>query len=268
MNDSEIISDYVEHKFTLKELSAKYRKSVSTIQRSLRKMRHRRTISKDKEVVILLDTTYWGRNFGLMVIKDALRNKILWHKYVRYETIADYLEGVNWLKREGFVIYGVVCDGLRGLLQALFQYRVQMCQVHQQRIISTYLTLEPDLDASKELLAISNMMTKTDKESFIGMTEQWYNKWKSFLSERTIDKASGKSYYTHKRLRSAYLSLKRNMCYLWTFYDYPNLGIPNTNNGLEGTFTDIKSKLRVHSGMKKSNRVKFIDEYLARHYYK
>ena len=58
------------------------------------------------------------------------------------------------------------------------------------------------------------------------------------------------------------------MCYLWTFYDHPNLGIPNTNNGLEGTFTDIKSKLRVHSGMKKSNRVKFIDEYLARHYYK
>lgn len=33
-----------------------------------------------------------------MVIKDALRNKILWRKYVRYETIKDYLEGVEWLK--------------------------------------------------------------------------------------------------------------------------------------------------------------------------
>lgn len=268
MNTNDIISDYVEHKFTLQELSKKYGKSVSTIQRALQKMRHIRTISKDKEVVILIDTTYWGRNFGLMAIKDALRNKILWHKYVRYETIADYMEGISWLRQEGFVIYGVVCDGLRGLFQALFQYRVQMCQVHQQRIISTYLTLEPDLEASKELLSLSRLMTKTDKESFIGMLEQWYSKWKTFISERSVDIKSGKSYYTHKRLRSAYLSLKRNMSYLWTFYDYPYLGIPNTNNGIEGTFTDIKSKLRVHSGMKKSNRIRFIDEYLVRHYYK
>ena len=55
----------------------KYWKSVSTMQRILRKMRHIHTISKDKEVVILLDTTYWGRNSGLMVIKDAQRGKIL-----------------------------------------------------------------------------------------------------------------------------------------------------------------------------------------------
>ena len=127
---------------------------------------------------------------------------------------------------------------------------------------------EPDLEASKELLSISRIMTKTDKDSFIGMLEQWHSKWKTFISERSVDTKSGKSYYTHKRLRSAYLSLKRNMNYLWTFYDYPNLGIPNTNNGIEGTFTDIKSKLRVHSGMKKTNRMRFIDEYLARHYYK
>ena len=62
-------------------------------------------------------------------------------------------------------------------------------------------------------------------------------------------------------------SLKRNMPYLWTAYDYPKLGIPNTNNALEGTFTDIKSKLRVHSGIKKVNRSRFLDEYIARHYY-
>ena len=52
LNTNDVISDYVEHKFTLKELAIKYRKSVSTIQRILRKMRHIRTISKDKDVVI------------------------------------------------------------------------------------------------------------------------------------------------------------------------------------------------------------------------
>lgn len=50
-----------------------------------------------------------------MVIKDALRNVVLWHKYVRHETIAQYVEGVEWLKGNGFNIYGIVVDGMKGL---------------------------------------------------------------------------------------------------------------------------------------------------------
>ena len=71
-----------------------------------------------------------------------------------------------------------------------------------------------------------------------------------------------KTYYAHKRLRSAYLSLKRNMPYLWTWYDHSEIGIPNTNNALEGTFTDLKTKLRNHAGLSKERRKRFIDEYL------
>lgn len=261
-----MIADYVEHKMTLSELSVKYSKSVSTIQRKLRQMHHVRIISKHKHVVIQMDTTYWGRNYGLMVIKDALRNKILWHKYVKHETIADYMEGVEWLEKNGFTIYGIVCDGLRGLFSALSKYPVQMCQVHQQRIIRTYLTQNPELEASQELLSLSKTLTKSDKEDFQSAFDAWHKKWKAFLDERSIE-ASGKTHYTHKTLRSAYLSLRRNMPWLWTFYDNPNLGIPNTNNALEGTFTDIKSKLRAHSGIRKINRDKFLDEYIARHYY-
>lgn len=259
---------------TLQELSLKYLKSVSTIQRCLRKMRHVHVISRDKDVTILLDTTYWGRDFGLMVIKDALRNKILWRKYVRHETIADYMEGIEWLRSHGFRIYGAVRDGLKGLFKALHPIPVQMCQVHQQRIVRTYLTSKPELEASMELLELSmellelsKSMTSTDKDSFIGAFNTWYERWKQFMSERSIDKTTGKKRYTHRRLRSAYLSIKRNMPFLWTFYDRPELGLPNTNNSLEGTFTDIKSKLRVHSGMSKSNRVKFLDEYISRHCY-
>ena len=263
---NDIISDYVEHKLTLKELSIKYRKSVSTIQRRLRQMRHVRVISRYKDVVVQMDTTYWGRNYGLMVIKDALRGKILWHKYFRHETVAEYVQGVEWLEQHGFTIHGIVCDGLRGLFKALSRYRVQMCQVHQQRIVRTYLTRHPELEASRELLELSNQLTSSTKESFTSELEQWHERWRAFLSERSTE-PSGKTHFTHRPLRSAYLSLKRNMPYLWTAYDNPNLGIPNTNNALEGTFTDIKSKLRVHSGIKKANRSWFLDEYIARHYY-
>ena len=58
------------------------------------------------------------------------------------------------------------------------------------------------------------------------------------------------------RLRSAYLSIRRNMKRLWTFYDYRDRVIPNTNNGLEAIFADIKSKVRVHSGLTGEHRMK------------
>lgn len=178
---------------TLGELSAKYSKSVSTIQRKLRQMHHVHIISKYKHVVVQMDTTYWGRNYGLMVIKDALRNKILWHKYVKHETIADYMEGVEWLEKNDFTIYGVVCDGLRGLFSALSKYPVQMCQVYQQRIIRTYLTQNPELDASQELLALSKTLTKSDKEDFLDAFDAWYKKWKAFLDEHCTE-ASGRTH--------------------------------------------------------------------------
>ena len=265
---SQVITDYIEGKLTLSQLSEKYGVSVRTISRDLEGMRYIRKISKDKSVVIQMDTTYWGRNFGLMAIKDALRKKILWHKYVAHETIADYLEGVKWLKDNGFRIYGAVIDGMRGLAQALRPYPVQLCQFHQMLTVRHYLTQEPDLEASRELLNLVNTITKTNKESFMGLFDEWYEKYKDIVNERVSDMRIKKKTppYMRPRLRSAYLSVKRNMPLLWTYYDNPNLGIPNTNNGLEGIFSDLKTKLRVHSGITKEHRKKLIDEYLARHY--
>lgn len=45
-----------------------------------------------------MDTTYWGRHFGLMIIKDTFRNKILWHRFVRDESVSGYLDGIEWLR--------------------------------------------------------------------------------------------------------------------------------------------------------------------------
>ena len=267
-NKSQVITDYIEGKQTLRQLALRYDVSERTIRRDLTGMRFVHSISKYKEVTVQLDTTYWGRHFGLMVIKDALRNKILWHKYVRNETIAQYIEGISWLKSQGFKIYGAVIDGMRGLAQALYPIPVQMCQFHQILIIRRYLTQEPDLEASIQLLDLVKSITRMDKESFIGAFNEWYEKYKDVLNERVHDKRIKRNMppYMRPRLRSAYLSLRRNMPLLWTFYDHPEIGLPNTNNGIEGLFSDLKGKLRVHRGISKDNRKKLLDEYILRHY--
>lgn len=267
-NKVQVITDYVEGKQTLSQLAQRYRVSERTIQRDLAGMRFVRKIAKVKDVTIQLDTTYWGRNFGLMVIKDALRNKILWHKYVRNETISQYMEGISWLKSNGFRIYGAVIDGMRGLAQALYPIPVQMCQFHQILITRRYLTLEPELEASIELLSIVKNITKMDKESFVGAFNDWSEKYQNVINERIRDKRIKRHTppYMRPKLRSAYLSLRRNMNLLWTFYDHPETGLPNTNNALEGVFSDIKSKVRAHRGISKDNRRKLLDEYIMRHY--
>ena len=203
-----------------------------------------------------------------MVIKDALRNKILWHKYVCNETIGQYMEGISWLKSQSFKIYGAVIDGMRGLAQALYPIPVQMCQFHQILITRRYLTQEPELNASSELLSLVKSITQMDKESFISAFNEWYERYRDVLNERVHDKRikRHKPPYMRPRLRSAYLSLKRNMPLLLTFYDHPETGLPNTNNGIEGLFSDIKGKLRVHRGINKDNRKKLLDEYILRHY--
>jgi hypothetical protein len=209
-----------------------------------------------------MDTTYWGRGFGLMLFKDAYTKENLLKYYVTSETNILYIKGLEELQAQGFRILGIVCDGRKGLLQSFGDIPVQMCQFHQVSIIRRYITKNPKLQASIELKSFVAMMKLTDKESFEGGLNLWYSKWEAFLNERTKNPLTGKSHYTHKRLRSAYRSLKTNSKWLFTWYDYYELNIPNTTNAIEGHFSDLKNKLRNHNGLSKERKMKFIDSFL------
>lgn len=150
----------------MRQLSQKYSLCVRTIWERLKGMRHVHVVSKHKDVVINMDTTYWGRQFGLMIIKYAFRNKILWHRFVRYESVSDYLDGIDWLRLNGFKIYGIVCYGMRGLFSALKTYRLQMCQYNMIQIVRRHLTTKPDLEASVELLAITHSLSRNSARHF------------------------------------------------------------------------------------------------------
>lgn len=209
-----------------------------------------------------MDTTYWGRGFGVMLFKDEITKENLLKYYVRTETNSLYIYGINELKSRGYTILAIVCDGRKGLIQSFADIPVQMCQFHQSAIIRRYLTKRPKLQAAKELMGILDMVKQTDKESFIGALQSWFSQWETFLNERTTNKDTGKSFYTHKRLRSAYRSLKCNLPWLFTWYDYMDLNIPNTTNSIDGHFADLKNKLRNHNGLSLKRKMKFIDEFL------
>jgi hypothetical protein len=207
-----------------------------------------------------MDTTYFGRKFGVMVFKDGKSGGILYKQYVKHETNKLYLKGIEEIARRGIKIQSIICDGRKGLLQLFDDIPVQMCNFHQIAIIRRYLTKKPKMQASKELWEHVLLLTKTDKESFEGGLMVWFCKWESFLNERKQD-ANGKYRYVHKRLRSAYRSLKTNLPWLFTWYDNMGLDIPNTTNSIDGQFAELKNKLRNHNGLSMARKRKFIDEF-------
>ena len=77
---------------------------------------------------------------------------------------------------------------------------------------------------------------------------QWFEQHKSYLNELGYSEDGKKQWHTHKRLRSAYNSLKRNLPYLFTFEQNRESMIPNTANRLEGKFGELKNKIRCHAG--------------------
>lgn len=64
----------------------------------------------------------------------------------------------------------------------------------------------------------------------------------------------------HAQAAAQCVSLRRNMLWLSTYQGYPRLSMQIINNAMEGVFTDIKTKLRVYSGITKMRRMVLIQE--------
>ena len=209
-----------------------------------------------------MDSTSFG-DFGLMVWRSPELKRNLHAKAVISETIEEYRTGLKYLLDQGWQIKAIISDG-RGLGQNFYGIPIQMCHFHQVNIITKHLTKNPILRPNIELRRLALKLTKTDKASFSGWLSEWYKKNEEFIKEKTIDGDTGRWFYTHRRTRSAYLSLKSNMDYLFTFQDYMGLNIPNTNNSMEGTFSYIKKKVNIHNGLRRDRKIKLIFYLLFR----
>ena len=257
--------EYTVGKQTYNQLAFKYGCSVKTIQRRIDRVEISKSNEFERVVNVLMDTTYFGRGFGVMVFKDSISGQFLYKQYVRHETNQLYLDGIKEISRRGITVQAVICDGRKGLFQAFGDIPVQMCQFHQIQIVTKYLTKKPKSECAIELRKLALKLTRLDEISFSRVLEEWYEKWKPFINERIIAPLSVKrrSYYTHKRLRSAYLSLKRNMSWLFTCERYKELMIPNTTNAIDGVFSDLKNKLRNHNGLSLKRKKKVIDGFFG-----
>lgn len=213
-------------------------------------------------MVAVVDCVFFGRTSGYLVVRDPHQKENVYWAEIERETLDEYRCARDTLESLCFVIRAVVADGKPGLRPLYENTPIQMCHFHQKQIITRYLTRRPRLQAGIELRELVFCMGESDEQGFAEKLTAWHDKWREFLAERTTNPETGKWHYTHKRLRSAYKSLKKHLPYLFTYQRHPELRIPNTTNGLEGSFSYLKELVRVHRGIKTDLKRKMIETIL------
>lgn len=251
---------YLHGKQTVAEISTQSGVSPSTIKRLLATVSFKwEQPIVSGEGVVHMDATYFGRNTGVLVALESGSGRLLYMAHIAHEHISDYEAAVAHILSSGYKINGIVIDGLQKLFEIFADYKIQMCQFHMVAIIRRKLTKNPKLKAGRELLELACLMKDMSKTDFIAHFTAWKEKWCDFLKEKTTNEITGRTIFTHQRLRSAMTSISHYLPYLFTFEEVA--GMPNTNNAIEGTFTDMKKNLRNHPGMTAKNRKRMMDGF-------
>jgi hypothetical protein len=84
------------------------------------------------DVVVVADTTFFKRTFGVAVIRSPhLKKNLAWFE-TKTETALTYHE-LRWqIDKKGFEVQAAVIDGKSGLIEVFWDVPIQMCQFHHQ----------------------------------------------------------------------------------------------------------------------------------------
>jgi len=217
------------------------------------------TIVDDFSINLVVDATFFSRNDGVLIFRANSKN--LHWRFIASETIANVAAGLDVLDKLGYRLKSVTLDGRKGMIK-LFQTRyptvpIQLCQFHQSQIIRRYTTNNPKTQCSKNLKAIMQCLTYVDYSVFKSLTETLREEYADFLKERNEH-----GQFKHRRLRSAFRSIKTNLPYLFMYKKFPELNIPNTTNSCDGSFAHWKQKVKIHRGLSRQRRNKMINYLL------
>ncbi len=261
-----LLHGYVWGRQTLAQLASTENKSARWIRQQLDHATPQSTELIPHATVIAADVTFWGRHYGVCVFRSPTLKRNLWWEEVTEETPDVYAEGLRALRRQGWTITGAVLDGKRGVAKVFAGMPVQICQFHQVKTVTKYLTRKPKTRAGWELRGIALTLARSTEAEFTHRVHEWRTRWNDFLSERTPCPCHKPNRwpFTHKKLRAAYRSLATNLPSLFTYQKYPALHLPNTTNTLDGMFSQIKNRLAVHRGAKQEFRYKIIQEILGK----
>ncbi len=209
-----------------------------------------------KLINLQIDATFFGREYGFLVFHNG--KKVVYFKEIKTENVKHFQEGIKALKATNYRILSVTVDGRKGYInnikKLLPNVPIQMCLFHQKAIVRRYITDRPQSSCGKALKELMNSFCKTElQQKFIDKFYKLKDDYQYFLNQR-----NELGHYKHKGLKSAFKSIETNLFYLFTYSDYKNSNIFPTINHLEGLFSHIKERIKIHRGLDKNRKKKAV----------
>lgn len=217
---------------------------------------------RPRSIHLVTDATYFGErteatSWCVAVVRDPRSKEDLVWQFAKTESTSLYVSLKEQLLALGYSILSVTADGLSCIQSAFSGVPFQMCHVHMDRLVTRGTTKNPQTEAGVVLLALVRTLHTADSQTFNRRLDNYVNKYRDFLNEKTINPLTGERYWTHKELRSAALSLLHYRKYLFTFEQ--NKKIPKTTNSLEGHFSHINGIVGIHRGLPRLQKQKVLN---------
>jgi hypothetical protein len=249
---------------TINDLRKRYGKGKNWIRKTIDSSQVKRSATiPHQAVVCIFDATHIGEETLLAAREPNLKANLGW-AWIPSETKESYALLRSDIESRGFKLTAVVLDGRTGIPRVFEGLPVQICQFHQLQIVRRKLTLRPETEAGQTLRSIGFSISKRTEATLTSELTDWFKEYGDFINERSYTIGTKRWRYTHRRVRTAYNSLKKNLPYLYTYQKYPDLKIPNTTNSLDGYWSRLKNLLSAHRGKNKERIRKIATEILRK----
>lgn len=210
---------------------------------------------------VLFDGTYFHKNGCLIVLMDAITQRIIMSAYVAKESYKTVHPLLLQLKAQGLRPQALILDGHRMVIRAIREVwgmvTIQRCLYHIQREGVRWLRTHPKTDAAKELQNLLRSLPKIrnieNKKLFLRNYATWLETHKKFVSNLS------RSTVAEKDLKRTMALIANAIPNMFHYIDDPN--IHSTTNCLESFFSRLKADFRRHRGLSEKHKKSYLRWY-------
>ena len=218
--------------------------------------------------VVILDGTTISKTTVLIVAYDAISDQPLAWSFVQREKFDPWYALLIHISTS-HQPHAIVSDGQKGLIKAaktIFPHiSHQRCIAHIIRLSLAWLTRNPQTLAGQELriLVRSLAQAKTSEQASIlhNSFSVWNTCYEVFLKEKSINQATGRKWYTHRKLRAVRSLIMHALPNMFWFT--ADTLIPNTTNIVEGGINAVLAELlHRHRGITEQQKKALVTRFL------
>ncbi len=218
--------------------------------------------------VLVLDGTTISKNILLILAYDTLSNQPIAWSFVSHENFEVWHKLLLHIHQR-FIPCALISDGQKGLRKAVKTtfpgIPHQRCIAHIIRLSLAWLTRNPQTNAGKDLRILARELAQVKtgpaakiwRDSFI----EWDVRYEEFLKERSINPATERKWYTHRKLRAVRSLIANALPNLFWFTT--DSSIPNTTNAVEGGINaPLAELLHRHRGITEQQKKALVRRFL------